>query len=54
MYYCLFKETKNIENNIKCNVIPERSAIAQFRFGIVPMNIENQALDKRLLYSMWI
>ena len=39
--YCLIKETMCIENYIKCNLSSsERSAIAQFRFGILPLNIE--------------
>ena len=52
--YCLFKETMDIENYIKYNLSSsERSAMAQFRFGILPLNIEtgrfrNQALDERL------
>ena len=52
--YCLFKETMDIENYIKYNLSSsERSAMAQFRFGILPPNIEtgrfrNQALDERL------
>ena len=52
--YCLFKETMDIENYIKYNLSSsERSAMAQFRFGILPLNIEtgrfrNQALDDRL------
>ena len=43
----------NIENYIIYNMSPsERSAMAQFRFGILPLNIEtgrfrNQALDER-------
>ena len=50
--YCLFKET--IKNYIKYNLSSsERSAMAQFRFGILPLNIEtgrfrNQGLDERL------
>ena len=50
--YCLFKETIDIENYIKYNLSSsERSAMAQFRFGILPLNIEtrrfrNQALDE--------
>ena len=52
--FCLFKETMDIENYIKYNrSSSERSALAQFRFGIVPLNIENgrfrnQSLDERL------
>ena len=52
--YCLFKETMDIENYIKYNLSSsERSAMAQFRFAILPLNIEtgrfrNQALDERL------
>ena len=52
--YCLFKETMDIENYIKYNLSSsERSAMAQFRFGILPLNIgtgrfRNQALDERL------
>ena len=52
--YCLFTETMDIENYIKYNLSSsERSAMAQFRFGILPLNIEtgqfrNQALDERL------
>ena len=52
--YCLFKETMGIENYIKYNLSSsERSAMAQFRFGILPLNIEtgrfrNQALEERL------
>ena len=44
----------NIENYIKYNrSSSERSAMAQFRFGILPLNIEtrrfrNQALDEKL------
>ena len=44
----------DIENYIKYNLSSsERSAMAQFRFGILPLNIEtgrfrNQALDERL------
>ena len=49
--------TMGIENYIKYNLSSsERSAMAQFRFGILPLNIEtgrfrNQALEKTL-YSM--
>ena len=52
--YCLFKETMGIENYVKYNLSSsERSAMAQFRFGILPLNIEtgrfrNQALEERL------
>ena len=52
--YCLFKETMGIENYIKYNLSSsERSAMAQFRFGILPLNIEtrrfrNQTLEERL------
>ena len=44
----------DIENYIKYNLSSsERSAMAQFRFGILPLNIEtrrfrNEALDERL------
>ena len=34
--FCLFKETMNVENYIKYTLSPsERSAMAQFRFGIL-------------------
>ena len=52
--YYLFKETMDIENYIKYNLSSsERSAMAQFRFGILQLNIEtgrfrNQALGERL------
>ena len=52
--YCLFKETMGIVNYIKYNLSSsERSVMAQFRFGILPLNIEtgqfrNQVLDERL------
>ena len=44
----------DVENYIECNMSPsERSAKAQFRFGISSLTIEagqfgNQALDERL------
>ena len=54
--YCLFKETMDIETYIKYNLSSsERSAMAQFRFGILPLNIEtrrfkNQAMEDSVLY----
>ena len=49
-----FKTDLYIENYIKYNLSSsERSVMAQFRFGILPLNIEtgrfrNQALEERL------
>ena len=35
------QESLRIENYVKYNLTPsERSAMAQFRFGILPLNIE--------------
>ena len=58
--YCLFKATMDIENYIKYNLSSsERSAMAQFWFGILPLNTEtgrfrNQAFRWKTLYSIWI
>ena len=39
--YCTFKEDLSVENYVKYNLTPsERSAMAQLRFGILPLNIE--------------
>ena len=52
--YCTFKEYLSVENYVKYNLTPaERSAIPQFRFGILPLNIEtgrfrNQPVQDRL------
>ena len=52
--YCTFKEYLSVENYVKYNLTPsERSAMAQFRFGILPLNIEtgrfrNQPVQDRL------
>ena len=52
--YCTFKEDLSVENYVKYNLTPsERSAMAQLRFGILPLNIEtgrfrNQPVQDRL------
>ena len=39
--YCTLKEHLSVENYVKYNLTPsERYAMAQFRFGILPLNIE--------------
>ena len=52
--YCTFKGHLSVENYVKYNLTPsERSAMAQFRFGTLPLNIEtgrfrNQPVQDRL------
>ena len=48
------KETLRVENHVLYNLsTSERSAMAQFRFGILPLNIEtgrfqNQPIEQRI------
>ena len=52
--YKLFKETLRVENDVLYNLSnSERSAMAQFRYGILPLNIEtrrfrNQPIEQRI------
>jgi hypothetical protein len=52
--YKLFKETLHVENYVLYNLsISERSVMAQFRLGILPLNIEtgrfrNQPIEERI------
>ena len=52
--YCILKEYLSVKNYVKYNFTPsERSTMAQFSFGILPLNIEigrfrNQPVEDRL------
>ena len=49
--YCTFKEHLSVENYVKYNLAPsEISAMPQFRFGILPLNIETGRFRNQLVW----